>query len=109
MASVAKTSTAAGVARACDPAPRCRGWSLSSRLRAIYPVPSWRRTGLSVHNGVRVEPEDQSEMERLVRYTMRPASETQLSRSFPQLVESRPTESSFLLMTSFGHRDGTGR
>jgi len=33
---------------------------------------SWRHTGFSVHNRVRVEPEDQSAVERLVRYIMRP-------------------------------------
>jgi hypothetical protein len=33
---------------------------------------SWRHTGFSVHNRVRVEPEDQSAVERLARYVMRP-------------------------------------
>ncbi len=33
---------------------------------------SWRHTGFSVHNRVRVEPEDQPAMERLARYIMRP-------------------------------------
>ena len=33
---------------------------------------SWRHTGFSVHNQVRVEPEDQSAVERLARYIMRP-------------------------------------
>ena len=33
---------------------------------------SWRHTGFSVHNRVRVEPEDQSAVERLARYIMRP-------------------------------------
>jgi hypothetical protein len=34
---------------------------------------SWRHTGFSVHNRVRVEPEDGSAVERLVRYIMRPS------------------------------------
>jgi hypothetical protein len=33
---------------------------------------SWRHTGFSVHNRVRVEPEDQLAVERLARYIMRP-------------------------------------
>jgi hypothetical protein len=33
---------------------------------------SWRHTGFSVHNGVRVEPEDGAAVERLARYIMRP-------------------------------------
>ncbi|MEJ2188365.1 MAG: transposase [Acidobacteriota bacterium] len=33
---------------------------------------SWRHTGFSVHNRVRVEPEDQASVERLTRYIMRP-------------------------------------
>jgi len=33
---------------------------------------SWRHTGFSVHNHVRVEPEDQAAVERLARYIMRP-------------------------------------
>jgi hypothetical protein len=33
---------------------------------------SWRHTGFSVHNRVRVEPEDQPAVERLARYVMRP-------------------------------------
>ena len=33
---------------------------------------SWRHTGFSVHNRVRFEPEDQSAVERLARYIMRP-------------------------------------
>ena len=33
---------------------------------------SWRHTGFSVHNRVRVEPEDQTAVERLARYIMRP-------------------------------------
>jgi hypothetical protein len=33
---------------------------------------SWRHSGFSVHNSVRVEPEDQPAVERLARYTMRP-------------------------------------
>jgi len=33
---------------------------------------SWRHTGFSVHNRVRVEPKDQSAVERLARYIMRP-------------------------------------
>jgi len=33
---------------------------------------SWRHSGFSVHNRVRVEPEDQSAVERLSRYIMRP-------------------------------------
>ena len=33
---------------------------------------SWRHTGFSVHNRVRVEPEDQAAVERLARYIMRP-------------------------------------
>jgi len=33
---------------------------------------SWRHTGFSVHNQVRVEPEDQPAVERLARYIMRP-------------------------------------
>ncbi|MEJ2024325.1 MAG: transposase [Deltaproteobacteria bacterium] len=33
---------------------------------------SWRHTGFSVHNRVTVEPEDQSSVERLARYVMRP-------------------------------------
>jgi hypothetical protein len=33
---------------------------------------SWRHTGFSVHNRMRVEPEDQSAVERLARYIMRP-------------------------------------
>ena len=33
---------------------------------------SWRHTGFSVHNRVRVEPEDQASVERLARYIMRP-------------------------------------
>jgi len=33
---------------------------------------SWRHTGFSVHNRVRVEPEDQRAVERLARYIMRP-------------------------------------
>jgi hypothetical protein len=33
---------------------------------------SWRRTGFSVHNRVRVEPEDGPAVERLARYIMRP-------------------------------------
>ncbi len=33
---------------------------------------SWRHTGFSVHNRVRVEPEDRLAMERLARYIMRP-------------------------------------
>jgi len=33
---------------------------------------SWRHTGFSVHNRVRVEPENQSAVERLARYIMRP-------------------------------------
>jgi hypothetical protein len=33
---------------------------------------SWRHTGFSVHNRVRVEPEDQPAVERLTRYIMRP-------------------------------------
>ena len=33
---------------------------------------SWRHTGFSVHNRVRVEPEDGSAVERLARYIMRP-------------------------------------
>jgi len=33
---------------------------------------SWRHSGFSVHNRVRVEPEDQSAVERLARYIMRP-------------------------------------
>ncbi len=33
---------------------------------------SWRHTGFSVHNQVRVEPEDQPAEERLARYIMRP-------------------------------------
>ena len=33
---------------------------------------SWRHTGFSVHNRVRVEPEDQLSVERLGRYIMRP-------------------------------------
>ena len=33
---------------------------------------SWRHTGFSVHNRVRVEPEDQPGVERLARYIMRP-------------------------------------
>jgi hypothetical protein len=33
---------------------------------------SWRHTGFSVHNRVRVEPEDHPAVERLARYIMRP-------------------------------------
>ena len=33
---------------------------------------SWRHSGFSVHNRVRVEPEDQPAVERLARYIMRP-------------------------------------
>jgi hypothetical protein len=33
---------------------------------------SWRHSGFSVHNRVRVEPEDQASVERLTRYIMRP-------------------------------------
>jgi hypothetical protein len=33
---------------------------------------SWRHTGFSVHNRVRVEPEDGAAVERLARYIMRP-------------------------------------
>jgi len=33
---------------------------------------SWRHTGFSVHDRVRVEPEDQPAVERLARYIMRP-------------------------------------
>ena len=33
---------------------------------------SWRHTGFSVHNRVRLEPEDQASVERLARYIMRP-------------------------------------
>ncbi len=33
---------------------------------------SWRHSGFSVHNGVRVEPEDQAGVERLARYILRP-------------------------------------
>jgi hypothetical protein len=33
---------------------------------------SWRHTGFSVHNRVRVEPEDKPAVERLARYIMRP-------------------------------------
>ncbi len=33
---------------------------------------SWRHTGFSVHNRVKVEPEDQPAVERLTRYIMRP-------------------------------------
>ncbi len=33
---------------------------------------SWRHTGFSVHNRVRVEPEDGPGVERLARYIMRP-------------------------------------
>jgi hypothetical protein len=33
---------------------------------------SWRHTGFSIHNRVRVEPEDQPGVERLARYIMRP-------------------------------------
>ncbi len=33
---------------------------------------SWRHCGFSVHNRVRVEPEDQPAFERLARYIMRP-------------------------------------
>ena len=33
---------------------------------------SWRHTGFSVHNGVRVEPEDEGSLERLARYILRP-------------------------------------
>jgi hypothetical protein len=33
---------------------------------------SWRHTGFSVHNGVRVEPEDEGSVERLARYILRP-------------------------------------
>jgi len=33
---------------------------------------SWRHTGFSVHNRVRVEPEDEAAVERLARYIMRP-------------------------------------
>jgi hypothetical protein len=33
---------------------------------------SWRHSGFSVHNRVRVEPEDQAAVERLARYIMRP-------------------------------------
>ena len=33
---------------------------------------SWRHTGFSVHNRVRVEPEDRPAVERLARYVMRP-------------------------------------
>ncbi len=33
---------------------------------------SWRHTGFSVHNRVRVEPEDGPAVERLARYIMRP-------------------------------------
>jgi hypothetical protein len=33
---------------------------------------SWRHSGFSVHNRVRVEPKDQSAVERLARYIMRP-------------------------------------
>ena len=33
---------------------------------------SWRHTGFSVHNRVRVEPEDRPAVERLARYIMRP-------------------------------------
>jgi len=33
---------------------------------------SWRHTGFSVHNRVRIEPEDGHAVERLARYIMRP-------------------------------------
>lgn len=33
---------------------------------------SWRHTGFSVHNRVRVEPEDPAAVERLARYILRP-------------------------------------
>ncbi|MDX2435514.1 MAG: transposase [Acidobacteriota bacterium] len=33
---------------------------------------SWRHTGFSVHNRVRVDPEDRPAVERLARYIMRP-------------------------------------
>jgi hypothetical protein len=33
---------------------------------------SWRHSGFSVHNRVRVEPEGQSVVERRARYIMRP-------------------------------------
>ena len=35
---------------------------------------SWRHTGFSVHNRVRVEPEDNPAVERLARYIMRQLS-----------------------------------
>jgi hypothetical protein len=33
---------------------------------------SWRHSGVSVHNRVRVEPEDEEAVERLARHIMRP-------------------------------------
>ena len=38
---------------------------------------SWRHSGFSVHNRVRLEPEDQSSVERLARSIMRPPISTE--------------------------------
>ena len=40
--------------------------------RSLELLLSWRHTGFSVHNRVRVEPEDGPAVERLARYIMRP-------------------------------------
>jgi hypothetical protein len=45
------------------------GWMSQERTELLL---SWRHTGFSVHNRVRVEPEDQAAVERLARYIMRP-------------------------------------
>jgi hypothetical protein len=48
---------------------RGEGLLTDERTRLLL---SWRHTGFSVHNRVRVEPEDGAAVERLARYIMRP-------------------------------------
>ena len=55
----------------CSPF-RARRVSSARRVQPGELLLSWRHTGFSVHNRVRVEPEDQPAVERLARYIMRP-------------------------------------
>jgi len=51
---------------------------------------SWRHSGFSVYNRVRVEPEDQSAVERLARYIMRPPISLEQGRSSSIRPGSQP-------------------
>jgi hypothetical protein len=60
------------LAFSCKTRELCPSCSAERSAATAALLLSWRHTGSSVHNRVRVEPEEQPSVERLARYIMRP-------------------------------------